>query len=113
MCGDRRPLQMLVLEAALEQEQAMHSVTKTQLASLREDNQRLRQQLHAIRRHTVVSSEPATYVSLARRFIVFVCSDSAGSPSVRPYTGLFQTQFSVTIKKRRNKTQKKRILNEN
>jgi len=50
---------MLVLEAALEQEQAMHGVTKSQLASLREDNQRLRQQLHAIRRHTVVNSEPA------------------------------------------------------
>jgi len=53
---------MLVLEAALEQEQAMHGVTKAQLASLREDNQRLRQQLHAIRRHTVVHSEPATLV---------------------------------------------------
>ena len=56
-------LQMLVLEAALEQEQAMHGVTKSQLTSLREDNQRLRQQLQAIRRHTVVNSEPATYVS--------------------------------------------------
>jgi len=55
---------MLVLEAALEQEQAMHGVTKSQLASLREDNQRLRQQLHAIRRHTVVNSEPAKLVDL-------------------------------------------------
>jgi len=54
---------MLVLEAAVEQEQAMHNVTKTQLASLREDNQRLRHQLHAIRRHTIVNGEPATYVS--------------------------------------------------
>jgi len=56
-------LQMLVLEAALEQEQAMHGVTKAQLASLREDNQRLRQQLNAMRRHAVVNSEPATLVA--------------------------------------------------
>ena len=62
---------MLVLEAALEQEQAMHGVTKAQLASLREDNQRLRQQLHAIRRHTVIKSEPATLVF---HVIVFVCT---------------------------------------
>jgi len=59
---------MLVLEAAMEQEQAMHSVTKAQLASLREDNQRLRQQLHAIRRHTVVNNEPA---ALVRHVVAF------------------------------------------
>jgi len=53
---------MLVLEAALEQEQAMHGVTKAQLAALRDDNQRLRHQLHAIRRHAVVNAEPATSV---------------------------------------------------
>jgi len=56
---------MLVLEAALEQEQAMHGVTKAQLASLREDNQRLRQQLHLIRKHAVVNSEPAKLVKLS------------------------------------------------
>jgi len=55
-------LQMLVLESALEQEQAMHGVTKAQLAALREDNQRLRHQLHAIRRHAVVAGQPATSV---------------------------------------------------
>jgi len=60
--NDGRRLQMLVLEAALEQEQAMHGVTKAQLTALREDNQRLRQQLHTIRRHTVVNGEPATLV---------------------------------------------------
>jgi len=56
---------MLVLEAALEQEQAMHGVTKAQLAALRDDNQRLRHQLHAIRRHAVVNAEPATSVCAA------------------------------------------------
>jgi len=65
---------MLVLEAALEQEQAMHGVTKSQLASLREDNQRLRQQLHAIRKHTVVNGEPAKLVCVCRASFYQLCS---------------------------------------
>jgi len=58
---------MLVLEAAVEQEQTMHGVSKAQLAALREDNHRLRHQLHAIRRHSVVTGgalEPAKLVSI-------------------------------------------------
>jgi len=73
---------MLVLEAALEQEQAMHGVTKAQLASLREDNQRLRQQLHAIRKHTVVSSEHTTYVRISRLCMQCFSDNSSTHPSV-------------------------------
>ena len=38
------------LESALSQEQAMHIVTRTQLTSLEDDNQRLRAQLSNMRK---------------------------------------------------------------
>ena len=78
---------MLVLEAALQQEQAMHGITKAQLASLREDNQRLRQQLHAIRRHTVVNSEHATFVFHTTRLSLLFTSSvgNLGPLSLRAY----------------------------
>ena len=43
-------LQMSRLESALSQEQAMHIVTRTQLTSLEDDNQRLRTQLSNMRK---------------------------------------------------------------
>jgi hypothetical protein len=53
---------MAALEATLSQEQAMHNVTKVQLSSVKEDNQRLRQQLQTARRRSTTAVELASYV---------------------------------------------------
>ena len=51
----RGSLQVAMLESNLNQEQMMHMVTKTQLASVDEDNRRLRQQLQAARKRSLLA----------------------------------------------------------
>lgn len=57
--SDVSGLQMMALESTLHQEQSMHAVTRAELASVKEDNERLRQQLKSTRNQLLNAAEPA------------------------------------------------------